>query len=63
MHQTYTFNTENKYCSNNIVVNVDVPGMIVPTPSTGENPNSFWIEIGGIRYTWNVNSDGDVWID
>lgn len=59
--QTYTFNTSGKFSDKNISITVNVPGVEIPTPSTGTN--TFYIKIGGVTYTWKVDSSGNVWVE
>lgn len=59
--QVYTFNVANKYSDKDIEITVNVPGVEIPTPSTGTN--TFWLKIGGIKYIWKVDSSGNVWVE
>lgn len=47
-NKTYTFATKDKINDKNIKFQINIPGIIIPTPSSGTS--TFYIEIGGIRY-------------
>lgn len=60
-NKTYTFDTKDKISDKNIKFQINIPGIVIPTPSSGTN--SFYITIGGITYNWTVDSDGNVWVE
>lgn len=55
------FDTQKKYTDRNIKFQITMPGVVIPTPASGTS--TFYITIGGVTYHWNVNSNGDVWVD
>lgn len=59
--ENYILQTGRTYVDSNINVYVQVPGIVIPTPTVGES--EFYITIGGVTYTWHVNSAGNVWVD
>ena len=59
--ENYILQTGRTYVDGNINVHVQVPGIVIPTPTVGES--EFYITIGGVTYTWHVDSAGDVWVD
>lgn len=58
MSKQYTFSTSGKYVDKDIKFQINIPGVVIPTPSSGTT--SFYITIGGITYTWKVDSSGNV---
>jgi hypothetical protein len=36
--------------------------VIIPTPGTGEDPNTFYITIGNVTYNFVVDSSNNVWV-
>ena len=52
------FDTKQKYTDSDIVLQIQVPGVVIPTPASGIS--SFYITIGGITYNWHIDSNGNV---
>lgn len=57
----YTFDTAGKMVDKNIVFQINIPGVVIPTPASGTS--TFYITIGGVTYNWTVDSSGNVWVD
>lgn len=55
------FDTKQKYTDSDIVLQIQMPGVVIPTPASGTS--SFYITIGGITYNWHIDSNGNVWVD
>lgn len=49
MSKQYTFSTAKKYVDKDIKFQINIPGVVIPTPSSGTT--SFYITIGGVTYT------------
>lgn len=52
------FDTKQKYTDSDIVLQIQMPGVVIPTPASGIS--SFYITIGGITYNWHIDSNGNV---
>ena len=52
------FDTKQRYIDRDIVLQIQVPGVVIPTPASGIS--SFYITIGGITYNWHIDSNGNV---
>lgn len=61
VNKTYEFPTGKKYVDRNIKFQINVPGVVIPTPASGTN--TFYITIGEATYYWRVDSSGNVWVD
>lgn len=59
--KTYSFPTKGTYVDKNIDFKIHIPGIVIPTPSSGTT--QFYITIGGNTYWWKVDSFGNVWVD
>ncbi len=61
----FTIPTKNKYVNRNIELNYNIPGMILPKPSSGET--TFYITVpnglsGNITFNFTVDANGNTTI-
>ena len=58
----YNLSCGNQFVDKDIIFQINVPGVIIPTPGTGDDPNTFYITIGNVTYNFVVDSSNNVWV-
>lgn len=61
----FTIPTKNKYVNRNIELNYNIPGMVLPKPTSGTN--TFYITVpngssGTVTFTFTVDANGNTTI-